>query len=644
MPLITFPDGSKKEFPAGTSPKNIAESIGRKLAEAALAAKFNGQAIDLSTPLQENGTLEILTFDSPAGKEVFWHSSSHVLAKAVKELWPHAKLTIGPSIEEGFYYDFDVEKPFSEQDLQKLEEKAKEIAARNEPFKRVELPAKEAQKKNEKLGEPYKNEIIRDILKENPKEKSFSFYELGEFADLCRGPHVPQAGVIKALKVLKASGAYWRGDVKNRQLQRIYGISFPQEKMLKEYLTRLEEAEKRDHRKLGRQLDLFSVHEEAPGSPFFHPNGMIIRNELEKYWREEHDRDGYKEVRTPIILNKQLWLQSGHWDHYKDNMYFTEIDKTEYAVKPMNCPGCILIYKNNTHSYRELPLRLAEMGLCHRHELSGVLSGLFRVRCFTQDDAHLFVTEEQVKQEAKGVVKLIDRMYKTFGFEYEVELSTRPEKFMGKVETWNLAEKALAEAMDELKMKYKINAGDGAFYGPKLDFKIRDAIGRLWQCATVQLDFQMPERFELEYEGADGKKHRPVMLHRVVYGAFERFMGVLIEHYAGAFPTWLAPTQVLLLPMTDAQNSYAEELRKKFSEKGVRVNVDLRGEKLEAKIRDAQMLKIPYMLVLGKRERENKNLAVRKRTNEVKQNVPIEEFLASLLKEISSRSLKLEAV
>lgn len=644
MPVLVFPDGSKKDFPKGTTAFQVAESLGKRLASAALAAKVNGGAVDLNAPIAEDGAIEILTFDSPAGKEVLWHSASHVLAKAAKELWPSLKLTIGPAIEEGFYYDFDAEKPFSEEDLKRLEEKALEIIKRNEKFTRIVLPHAEALRKNKGLGEPYKNEIIEDIRKENPKEREFPFYELGGFLDLCRGPHIPNAGKIKAFKVIKASGAYWRGDAKNRQLQRVYGIAFPEQKMLDEYLKRVEEAEKRDHRKIGRALDLFSVHEEAPGSPFFHPNGMVIRNELERFWREEHEREGYKEVKTPIILNKALWLQSGHWDHYKENMYFTDIDGTDFAVKPMNCPGGILIYKSSSHSYKEFPLRLAEMGLVHRHELSGVLSGLFRVRCFTQDDAHIFVTEDQIKDEIKRIVSLTDRMYTVFGFTYEVELSTRPEKAMGSIELWNKAEKALADAMAEKKMKFTVNPGDGAFYGPKLDFKIRDAIGRLWQCATIQLDFQMPERFDLTYEGADGRKHPPVMLHRVVFGSFERFMGVLIEHYAGAFPTWLAPTQAILIPLTDSQAAYTEELRKKFAAKGIRTGVDARNEKVEAKIRDAQLQKIPYIIVIGKREQEDGTLAVRKRTNEVKQGVAADSFLNALKKEISERSGKLEAV
>jgi len=638
MPTLTLPDGSKKEFPKGATSLQVAESIGKRLASDALAAKVNGKAVDLNAPISEDSTFEILTFDSPAGKEVFWHSASHVLAKAAKELWPHLKLTIGPAIEEGFYYDFDAEKPFAEEDLKKLEEKAREVAKRNEKFSRVVLPLEEALRKNKEMGEPYKNEMIEDIRRENPAEKQFSFYDLGGFADFCRGPHIPDSGRIKAFKVTKASGAYWRADVKNRQLQRVYGIAFPEQKMLDEYLKCVEEAEKRDHRKIGRALDLFSIHEEAPGAPFFHPNGMVIRNELEKFWREEHEREGYKEIKTPIILNKALWLQSGHWDHYKESMYFTKIDETDFAVKPMNCPGGILVYKSSSHSYREFPLRLAEMGIVHRHELSGVLSGLFRVRCFTQDDAHIFVTEDQIKDEIKRVISLIDRMYKVFGFTYEVELSTRPEKAMGAVELWNKAEKALADAMADLHMKFKINAGDGAFYGPKLDFKIRDAIGRLWQCATIQLDFQMPERFNLTYEGADGKKHPPVMLHRVVFGSFERFIGVLIEHYAGAFPTWLAPVQSIIIPITDAQNSHAEGLRGKFASEGIRVEVDARSETMEAKVRDAQLRKIPYIVVIGRREEENGTLSVRKRTNEVKQGVSVDAFLGAVKKEIASRS------
>lgn len=556
------------------------------------------------------------------------HSCSHILAQAVKKLFPNAKLGIGPAIEDGFYYDFD-NVDFKEEDLERIEKEMEKIIKEKQRFKKVEVTKKKAEEMLK--GEPYKLELLQE-LKEKP-----TFYQNNSFADLCKGPHIKNTGEIKAFKLMKIAGAYWKGDNNRPMLQRIYGTAFKSEKELKEYLHLLEEAEKRNHIKLGKELEIFSIHEEGPGFPFFHPKGMIIWNELMKYWREEHDKENYLEVKTPIILNRTLWEKSGHWEHYKESMYFTRVDEKDYAIKPMNCPGGILIYKTNLHSYRELPLRVAEIGLVHRHELSGVLNGLFRVRSFHQDDAHIYCTEEQIKDEVIKIIKLTDRMYKTFNLGYHMELSTKPEKFIGTDEMWKTAEKALKDALKEIKADYKLSPGEGAFYGPKIDFHIKDALGRTWQCATIQLDFAMPERFNLTYEGADGRKHSPAMLHRTVYGAMERFFGVLIEHYAGKFPTWLAPVQVVLMTVTDRNEKYAKEVLAKMKGLGIRVELDDRSESISKKVRDNQVKHIVYMVTLGNKEQENKTLAIRTRDGKIKFGVKIDDFLKEVTEEIKKR-------
>lgn len=608
--VISLPDGSQLEYPRGVEVAQVARDISPRLYKDAVAAKVNGRLVDLATPLEEDSELEVLTFASEEGQRVFRHTSSHILAQAVKRLYPEAKFAIGPAIENGFYYDFDVPESFTPQDLEKIEAEMKKIVAADYPIVREEVSREEALAFFAEQGEKYKEELIRDL----PEDVQVSLYRQGEFVDLCAGPHAPSTGKIKAIKLTSVAGAYWRGDENREMLQRIYGTSFPKQKELDEHLKMLEEAAKRDHRKLGRELDLFSIHEEGPGFPFFHPKGMIIRNELESFWREVHTRWGYQEIKTPIILREDLWKQSGHWDHYKENMYFTEIDEQAYAIKPMNCPGGILVYKNRPHSYREFPLRMAELGLVHRHELSGVLHGLMRVRSFTQDDAHIFLLPEQIKDEIINVIELTDYLYRVFGFDYHVELSTKPEKAMGSEEDWENATQALREALEEKGIEYKVNEGDGAFYGPKIDFHLKDCLGRTWQCGTIQLDFQMPERFELEYTGEDGEKHRPVMIHRTCLGSIERFIGILIEHYAGAFPTWLAPVQVKILPITDRHLDYCRQLAEEYKEHGIRVEVDERNEKVGYKIREAQLNKIPYMLIVGDKEVEEGTVSVRARS------------------------------
>ncbi len=559
----------------------------------------------------------------------FWHSTSHVLAEAVKELYPKTKLAIGPAIEEGFYYDFDI-KPFKPEDLEKIGKKMLEIIKANEKFIKKEISKEQALKQFK--DEPYKIELIKEL-----PGKKVSTYTSGKFTDLCKGPHIESTGRIGAVKLLRVSGAYWKGSEKNKMLQRIYGISFPDKKMLRQWLFVREEAEKRNHLKLGKKLDLFSMQPEAPGCVFIHPNGMVVWNELVKFWKDEHRKAGYVEVSTPIILKKTLWEQSGHWDHYKENMYFTTIDKEDFAVKPMNCPGGILIYKTKRRSYRELPMRVAELGTVHRHELSGVLNGLFRVRKFTQDDAHIYCTEEQVEDEIFGVLDLINRFYKVFGFTYEAELSTRPADRAGTEKMWDKAETALKNALNKRKMKYKIDEGEGVFYGPKIDIKIKDSLGRKWQCATVQLDFQMPEKFDLNYVGKDDKQHRPVMLHRVIYGSLERFFGILIEHYGGAFPLWLAPTQVILLPIADRHVKYAEKVKKELEEAGLRISLDGRQESVSAKVRDAQIQKIPYILVAGDREEKEGTITVRLRNGKVIGAEKTGEFVKKLFNEMKER-------
>jgi threonyl-tRNA synthetase len=577
------------------------------------------------------------TFENKEYRDTYRHSTSHILAQAVKRLYPEAKLAIGPSIEDGFYYDIDSEVTFTPEVLEKIEAEMRKICKEKLPIERFELPRAEALALMREKDEPYKVELIEDL----PEDAVISFYKQGEFTDLCAGPHVDSTGRIKgnAIKLMSCTGAYWRGDSSRKMLQRIYGTCFLKKEELEAYLNRLEEAKKRDHRKLGRELGLFMLADEGPGFPFFLPNGMVLKNTLLEYWREVHKRYGYVEISTPIILNQELWHRSGHWDHYKDNMYTTVIDGEDYAVKPMNCPGGMLVYKNEPHSYRDLPMRMAELGIVHRHELSGALHGLFRVRCFTQDDAHIFMTPEQMKDEIKGVVSIFDEIYSTFALSYKIELSTMPEDHMGDEATWRMAEATLKAAIEELGKPYEINDGDGAFYGPKLDFHLSDSIGRTWQCGTIQLDFQMPERFELEYVGEDGQKHRPVMIHRALLGSIERFIGVITEHFAGAFPVWLSPVQVKVMTITDRSRDWAVEAAKRLEAMGVRVETDLRNEKIGYKIREAQSKKIPYMLVIGDKEAEAGTVAVRTRAGGDKGAMPLDEFASALLEQIRTRSL-----
>jgi threonyl-tRNA synthetase len=603
---INLPGGNVKELPEGANAYDLAKSISPKLAQAALAAKVNGTAADLYRALSDNDSVEILTFDSPEGVSIFRHSSSHILAQAVQELYPDAKIAIGPAIENGFYYDFDVEKPFTPEDIQAIEARVKKIISEKIPFVRSEPSTEEIQQYFAGKGEIYKLELLNAI------EGRPSVYTQGSWKDLCRGPHVPDTGYIKAFKVLSVAGAYWRGDEKNKMLQRIYGISVPKVSMLEEYLHLLEEAQKRDHRKLGRELDLFSFHAEGTGFPFWHPKGMLVYNTIADFSRKAHLAAGYNEVKTPIILNEELWHKSGHWDKYKENMYFTTIDEQTHAVKPMNCPGHLLIYKNTAHSYREFPMKFFEFGLVHRHEKSSTLHGLFRVRQFTQDDAHIFCTPEQIEPQITDVMNFIMNMYKVFGFEdYKIELSTRPEKYIGSLEIWDKAEKALQSVLEHQKIDYQLNPGDGAFYGPKIDFHIKDVLKRSWQCGTIQLDFSMPERFDLEYTDVDGQKKRPVMIHRAMFGSMERFIGILIEHFGGALPVWLSPVQVKILPISDRFMEFATRVGSQLKEAGLRVETDARAEKIGYKIREAEVNKIPYMVIIGEKELESGSLSIR---------------------------------
>ncbi len=606
---ITLKDGSKRSVNKGIIAKDLVKELGGRLYKESVAVKVDGIVKDLAAPLESDATIEVLTFDSQEGQEVYRHTSSHILAQAVKRLYKDTKLGIGPAIKNGFYYDFDPKENFSPEDLDKIDKEMQKIIKENLPVERLEMSREEAIELFKNQGEEYKIELIEDL----PEDVTISCYKQGEFFDLCAGPHLPSTGKVKAIRLLNLAGAYWRGSEKRPMLQRVYGTSFPKKSILEEYLNRLEEAKKRDHRKLGQELGLFALYEEGPGFPFFLPKGMIIRNELEKFWREEHTKAAYHEIKTPLVLNRALWEQSGHWDHYKENMYFTKIDDSDYAIKPMNCPGAMLAYRSSLHSYRDFPLRLAEMGTVHRHELSGALHGLMRVRSFTQDDAHIFMLPTQIEEEIAGVIKLIDHFYKVFGFKYHVELSTKPEKAMGSDEMWDKATSSLENVLINRKMKYIVNEGDGAFYGPKIDFHLEDSLQRTWQCGTIQLDFQMPEKFDLNYIGEDGEKHRPVMIHRVVYGAIERFFALLIEHYGGAFPLWLAPTQVVILPITDKHHNYAFEVEKAFKDKGIRVKVDNRSEKTGFKIREAQIKKVPYMLIVGDKEVEAGTVSLRKR-------------------------------
>ncbi len=578
------------------------------------------------------------TFENEEYRKTYWHTCSHVLAQAMKRLHPEVKLAIGPAIDNGFYYDFDTPEPFSEKELEELEAEMRKICKEKLKLERFELPREEAIRFMEEKGEPYKVELINDL----PEDAVISFYKQGEFVDLCAGPHVDSTGRIKgnAIKLTACNAAYWRGDSNRQTLQRVYGVAFPKKEELDAYLERLEEAKRRDHRKLGKELGLFMMAEEGPGFPFFLPKGMVLKNTLLDYWRQCHKRYGYVEIATPIILNQELWHRSGHWDHYKDNMYTTVIDGEDYAVKPMNCPGGMLVYKNEPHSYRDLPLRMAELGLVHRHEMSGALHGLFRVRCFTQDDAHIFMTPAQMKDEIKNVVKLFDEMYSTFGLTYQIELSTMPEDHMGDEKDWQFAEATLQAAIEEMGKEFVINAGDGAFYGPKLDFHLADSLGRTWQCGTIQLDFQMPERFELEYVGEDGEKHRPVMIHRALLGSIERFIGVITEHFAGAFPAWLSPVQVKILPVTDRASGYADEVQRKLDALGFRAEVDHRSEKIGKKIREATLEKVPYMLVVGDRDMENGTVSPRHRTGEDLGAMSFDSFAALLKEEVETKAIK----
>jgi len=607
---ISFPDKSIKEFEKGINSYDIAASISKKLADDILVAEVNGRMKDLTAPVSEDSDIIFHKFDSEKGKEVYWHTTSHILAQAIEELFPGAKFGVGPPIENGFYYDIDSEKKFSDEDLVKIESKMLEISKRDLKPARKEMKRTDAINYfNSERKDPYKVEILETIAKD---EESVSLYSQGEFTDLCRGPHLPSTSKVKAVKLLSVSGSYWRGDEKRQMLQRIYGISFPKQKELDEYLKNLEEAKKRDHRKLGKELELFSFHEEGPGFPFWHNNGMILLNNLKEYLRGKLAELDYQEINTPIILNQKLWLQSGHYENYKENMYFTEIDERDFAVKPMNCPGSTMVYRTSMKSYRDLPLRLFEFGLVHRHELSGVLSGLFRVRSFTQDDAHIFCTPDQIEEEISILIKLIFDVYNTFGFnDVQVYLSTRPEKYIGSLEVWNASEKSLASALEMAGVKYKINEGDGAFYGAKIDFVVKDSLRRDWQLGTIQLDFSMPERFGLEYIGADSKIHRPVMIHRAIFGSFERFVGVLTEHYAGYFPLWLTPVQVNILPITDSHKEYEKKINDELRKEGFRVNIDNRNEKIGFKIRESENKKIPYMIVIGDKEVESNNISVR---------------------------------
>lgn len=633
MIKVTLKDGSVREFENELSVLEIAKSISEGLARAVVAASVNDEVVGLDYIVKEDCTLNLFKFDDVEGKDVFRHTSAHMLAQAIKRLYPEAKFAIGPSIENGFYYDIDLEERLTMEDLAKLEAEMKKIAKEDLKVERYELPKEEALKWAKENGEIYKEELINEL----PEGEIISFYKQGDFTDLCRGPHLPSTKKVKAVKLLSVAGAYWRGDEKNKMLQRIYGISFEKNKDLEEYLHLLEEAKKRDHRKLGKELELFFIPEEGPGFPLFLPKGMELKNALLKYWRELHREDGYYEIETPIILSRHLWETSGHWYHYKENMYTVKIDEQDFAIKPMNCPGSMLYYQSKPHSYRDFPMRVAELGRVHRHELSGALHGLMRVRAFTQDDAHIFMLPEQIKDEIKGVVKLIDRVYKTFGFEYHLELSTRPEDSMGTDEEWETAENGLREALEELNLPYILNEGDGAFYGPKIDFHLKDCLGRTWQCGTIQLDMQLPQRFDISYVGQDGEKHRPVMIHRVALGSIERFIGILIEQYAGKFPVWLAPTQVKILPISDKYMDYANEVKKALFDAGVRVEMDDRAEKIGFKIREAQLQKVPYMLVVGEKEAAENQVAVRSRDKGEMGSMNLNEFVSMVVKEDAER-------
>ena len=632
---ITLKGGAVKTYDAPVTAAEVAKDIGMGLYKSACVARVDGKVCDLRTELTENCALEILTFDDEDGKRTFRHTASHILAQAVKRLYPETKLAIGPAVDNGFYYDFDSEVAFTPEILEKIEAEMKKIVKEDLPLEKFELSPAEATALMTEKGETYKVELIAEHAGNG---EPISFYKQGEFTELCAGPHLMSTGAVKAFKLTSCTGAYWRGDEKNKMLQRIYATAFPKASELEAYLERIEEAKKRDHRKLGKELKLFTIMDEGPGFPFFLPKGMILKNTLIDYWREIHTREGYVEISTPIMLNRALWETSGHWDHYKENMYTTVIDDTDFAIKPMNCPGGMLVYKSEMRSYRDLPIRMGELGLVHRHEKSGALHGLMRVRCFTQDDAHIFMTPEQITDEIKGVVRLIDEVYTLFGFKYHVELSTRPEDSMGSDEDWEMATDGLRKALDELHLPYVVNEGDGAFYGPKIDFHLEDSLGRTWQCGTIQLDFQLPQRFEAEYVGADGEKHRPIMIHRVVFGSIERFIGILIEHFAGAFPLWLAPEQVRILPIADRHHDRAYEIKKQLESAGLRVAVDDRSEKIGYKIREARLQRLPYWLIVGDKEVENGSVSVSRRGEGDIGAMELPALIARLQEEIATKA------
>ena len=629
-------NGENYSVENGLSVYDAAKSAGIAVPREVIAAEINGETHELSFPVHNGDDVKLLTFEDEGGKKTFFHTASHILAQAVKRLYPEVKLTIGPAIDNGFYYDFDSDVTFAAEELEKIEAEMKKIVKENLKIERFTLPRDEAKKLMEEKGEPYKVLLIDRV----PEGEEISFYKQGEFTDLCAGPHLFSTGAVKAFKLIQCTGAYWEGDSKNKMLQRVYGTAFPTKEALAAYLDMLEEAKKRDHRKLGKELGLFTIMDEGPGFPFFLPNGMVLRNTLIEYWREVHKRYGYVEISTPMILNRSLWERSGHWAHYKDNMYTTVIDGADFAIKPMNCPGGMLVYKSEMHSYRDLPLRMGELGVVHRHELSGALHGLFRVRCFTQDDAHIFMTWDQMKDEIKNVVRLFDEVYSVFGLTYQIEVSTMPEDHMGDVKDWDFATETLKQAVTEMGKDYVINEGDGAFYGPKLDFHLSDCLGRTWQCGTIQLDMQLPERFELEYMGADNEKHRPVMIHRVVLGSIERFIGIITEHYAGAFPMWLAPVQVKVLAIGEGHVEYANKVKDALEAKHIRVEVDARNEKIGYKIRDAQLKKVPYMLVVGDKEMADGLVSVRSRSDGELGQMTIEEFVNRAVEEVKNKTNK----
>ena len=632
---IKLKDGSIKEISDGASVYELAASISKNLAKSVIVGEVNGTLVDLGHKLKNNDEVNILTYEDEKAVEVIRHSTSHIMAQAVKRIYKDTKLAIGPSIENGFYYDFHLENPLSAEDLIDIEAEMNKIISEDLSFERIDVSREEAIELMEERGETYKVELINDL----PEGEKISLYKQGDFIDLCRGPHIPSTKYVKAFKLISVAGAYWRGNEKNKMLQRVYGVAFSNKALLETHLHNLEEAKKRDHRKLGRELKLFTFAEEGPGFPFMLSKGVILKNILIDFWRKLHYEAGYVEVETPIMLNKKLWETSGHWYHYKENMYTSMIDEEEFALKPMNCPGGMLVYKSEAHSYRDFPMRVGELGRVHRHELSGALHGLMRVRAFTQDDAHIFMLPNQIKSEIKGVIALIDQVYSKFGFKYSLELSTRPEDSMGSDEDWELAESSLKSALDELNLDYKVNEGDGAFYGPKIDFHLEDSIGRTWQCGTIQLDFQLPQRFELEYMGSDGEKHRPIVIHRVIFGSIERFMGILIEHFAGKFPTWLAPVQVKILPISNKFNDYAEKLKKQLSAEGIRIEMDCRDEKIGYKIREARNERVPYIIVVGEKEEKENKISLRSRKNEDEGSLELSELIDRINSEVKNKEL-----